>query len=182
MRIYFVLCFALVAFTQTQLGLAGPPGPRGRSGALGPKGDPPPYCRVSSKITDFLKQFRSTSLKGASGKKGSAGSTSSLNYKWIYNCLHAGINFQQRIFEVPVYECCQQCELPDFSDCMRRYSGAVAQCNSEALRCIARCINNKGPTAGQPGPPGPPGPRKCPVKRKKVLGGSDCLERSCVKI
>ena len=79
MRIYFVLCFALVAFTQVQLGLAGLPGPPGRKGPTGPKGVPPPYCQVSSKITDFLKQFRSTSLKGAaSGEKGSAGSTSSM--------------------------------------------------------------------------------------------------------
>jgi hypothetical protein len=101
-------------------------------------------------------------------------------YKWVYNCLHAGYNFQHRIFEVPIYQCCQQCEFPDFSHCMR--SGVVVQCNSEALRCIARCINNKGPTAGQPGPPGPPGPKKCPVKRKKVPGGSDCLERSCIHV
>ena len=74
MRIYFVLCFAaLVPLTQTQLGLAGPPGPPGKRGPTGSKRVRIPYCPVSSKITDFLKQFRSIGLKGASGKKGSAG-------------------------------------------------------------------------------------------------------------
>jgi hypothetical protein len=82
---------------------------------------------------------------------------------------------------------------------MRKYSGAAPhpRCNSEAIRCIARCINKKsptggrpgptadqpdrpGPTAGRPGPPGP-GPKKCPVKRKQV-GGSYCLERSCIRV
>ncbi|CAB4037875.1 Hypothetical predicted protein [Paramuricea clavata] len=197
MRIYFVLCFAaFVAFTQTQLGLAGPPGPPGKRGPTGSKRVRiTPYCRVSSKITNFLKQFRSTGLKGASGKKGSAGlrfkskQSRFANYKWIYNCLHVAFNFQHRIFEKSTYQCCQQCEFPGFSRCMRKYSGAVAQarCNGEAIRCIARCINKKSPTAGRPGPtggrPGPPGPgaKKCPVKRKKV-GGSYCLERSCIRV
>jgi hypothetical protein len=111
------------------------------------------------------------------------------NNKWIYNCLHVGFNFQDRILEVPIYQCCQQCKFPAFSRCMRKYSGAVAQprCNGDAIRCIARCINKKSPTAGRPGPtggrPGPPGPgpKKCPVKHKRV-GGSYCLERSCIHV
>jgi hypothetical protein len=72
MRIYFFLCFAaLVALTQTQLGLAGPPGPPGKRGPTGSKRVLIPYCPVSSKITTFLNQFRSIGIpKGRDGLRG----------------------------------------------------------------------------------------------------------------
>ena len=80
MRSWFVSCFALsmVAFLQAcqarlpgPSGRIGPPGPIGRTGPPGPmlpKGAAPvKYCAISTKITTFLKQFRSVGLRGATG-------------------------------------------------------------------------------------------------------------------
>jgi hypothetical protein len=106
--------------------------------------------------------------------------------KWVYNCLHAGLNYQDGIFEVPTFQCCKKCEFPGFSYCTRRYTAVTAQsrCNSEALRCISRCMNKKiGGTLVDPRARmlGRPRSQKCPTKRKKV-GGSYCLERSCIRV
>ncbi|CAB3991395.1 Hypothetical predicted protein [Paramuricea clavata] len=199
MRIYFVLCFtlALVSLTQAK--------GYGKKGSTDLKRVPPPrtmkYCQVSSKITTFLNQFRSIGVpKGRDGfrsigiPKGRDGlrgiQKRSAGNKWVYNCLHAGLNYQHRIFELPTFHCCKKCEFPGFSYCTRRYTAVIAQsrCNSEALRCIARCIkqstNKKiGGTVVDPRARmlGRPRSQKCPMKRKKV-GGSYCLERSCIRV
>lgn len=68
MRSWFVSCFVLSMVVFLQVCQARLRGPSGRIGLPGPKGVAPvKYCAISTKITTFLKQFRSVGLKGASG-------------------------------------------------------------------------------------------------------------------
>ena len=213
MRVCLAVFFTLVTIviTQTQFGHAGRSGPwgvRGDPGIVGAPGEVGPpgpvgkkgtpqvkYCSVSSKITTFLRQFRVKGRDGATGRMGRTKRQTSAT-SWIYQgvCLHAGLNFQKNRFEVRTEHCCEKCRFPNFWRCMRKVSGSErhSRCHSEAIRCIASCINTNGrqpgrpgPTAGRPGPtggrPGRPGPQECPATRKKV-GNSYCLERSCIPV
>ena len=220
MRVYLAVCCALVTIvvTQTQSGHAGRSGPSGVRGNPGIVGAPGPigdkgtpqmkYCPVSSSITNFLRQFRFTGLNGATGRKGRTKRQTSAS-SWIIQpniCLHAGFNVQEHIFEMRTKHCCDKCRRTNFGKCMRKFSGPE-RCHSEAIRCIATCINTNGgqpgrlrpkggcpvppgakgspappgPTGGRPGRPGLPAPQKCPTTRKKV-GNSYCLERSCIPV
>lgn len=68
MRSWFVSCFVLSTVVFLQACQARLRGPSGRIGLPGPKGAAPvKYCAISTKITTFLKRFRSVGLKGASG-------------------------------------------------------------------------------------------------------------------
>ena len=208
MRVYPAACFALVTIvaTQVQFGHAGRsflPVIRERldmdeadvmvPGPIGPKRTP--YCPVNAKITSFLgkrpfEKFFFRRNEATEARTSRTRITRSAT-RWLYNCLHAGLNAQENIFEMPTYQCCQKCEFPNFPKCMRNVSGFLrhSKCNSAALRCIARCINTKG---GQPGRQvlkrGQVRPiaqkkvnEKCPTTRKRV-GNSYCLERSCIPV
>ena len=212
MRVYPFVCFALVTIvvTQTQFGDAGRNSffparmelletdedigivPRPVSPIKRPKGTPQiTFCPVSSKITSFLSRRPFEKFffgrNEATERRSRTRMTRSVT-RWAYNCLHAGLNVQENIFEMPTYRCCEKCEFPNFPKCMQTVSGFLRQskCNSKALRCIARCINTKG---GQPVRPAQkrkhvrPVARveKCPTTRKRV-GNSYCLERSCIPV
>lgn len=101
---------------------------------------------------------------------------------WSFECLYAGYNSDADRFELPAYHCCKKCEWPGFSICWNKFRAnpdvARIKCNSNAMRCISKCLCNTR-SGGQPGPPGPQS--KCQVKRKRI-GRSFCLQRSCIRV
>ena len=204
MTAYLAVCFALVtiAVTQAQFGYAGRLGPSevrgyprmvgvlgevGLPGPIGEKAAPPmEYCNVSSKIMSFIRRFRSTGLNGTTGGKGRTKRQTSAT-SWIHQpiiCLHAGFNVQESIFDMRTNHCCDKCRRTKFGKCIQKFPGSE-RCHSEAIRCIASCINTNG---GRPVPPGLtggrpdlPAPEECPTTPKRV-GDSYCIERSCIPV